>query len=263
MEERAGHINEKKKSAKKGPKEYLSKPPKGEGEHGEKPAVKKEGLEEEYRAAPENMEEESMEEKSMEEKYYEEEAMKEAEGEGGDDGEKVRMALEKIKEGVDELVSMIGADVTFDVEEEKPEGGMSDEMPAAGGEGEEDEEESYEEVAYTEEAIAEAKAKKGHKKVHNPLLAMGGNKHKGATGLTEKKHMAKKDAEHEEEEEEESLEETFDAEALAEELTRRVAARLMKEMKSAKKGHGGGKMVSGMKPLAPSTAHAAKKAKKK
>lgn len=164
------------------------------------------------------------------EEVYHEEGLDEAEGEmetaapaEGGESESVRAALEDIKNGVDKLLGMIegAGDLGMEVEEE-PEAGGEGEMPAMGDEEEmmKDEEEALAEVA--EEGKYEEE------------------------GLEEKK-KTKKAPEMEEE-------------ALAEELTRRVAARLVAEMKKSggkwgsaphgkpPKAHGKPKSPKGYKP---------------
>lgn len=221
---------------------------------------KKKPVKESYAQEEESLEEAGMSEESMEEAEGEMEAPETAAAaEGGDKGDEVRSALESIKSGVDALMGMIegAGDLGFEVEEE-PEAGGEGEMPEMSGE-----EESGEEGE--EESLEEAKGS----------LAHLGKQTKGGSPYNKKaqksnKHLAeaeaKKSQNMEEETEEESLEETVDSEALAEELTRRVAARLVKEMKASKSGgsakhapkpKGSPKSPKGWKALGQSSKHKA------
>lgn len=150
--------------------------------------------------------------KSMEEKYMEEaegEEMEMAEPAAEEGGDEIRAALEDIKKGVDALLTKIegASDLGFEVEDEEAggEGEEAPEMPEMG------KEESLEE--------AELQEKKGLP----PAL-------KKAIAAKKEKADHKGDGEEMEEE------------ALAEELTRRVAARLVAEMKK-----GGGNWLSAPK----------------
>lgn len=165
----------------------------------------------------------AMEEEGYHEEGLEEEAgMEGGEGEGGGD---VRAALEQIKAGVDMLLGMIegGAGVELGVEEEpeagegeEGEAGMEDEAPA---------EEGLEEVAHETAKMEEEGLEE--KKGLPPAL-------KKAIAAKKEKTDHKGDGKEMEEE------------ALAEELTRRVAARLVAEMKKS-----GGKWGSGPKGAKP------------
>lgn len=200
------------------------------------PEVKKESLEE-------TLEEKAVEEGSLEETYKEagvaEEGntMEEAE-EGGDEGGEVRSALQDIEAGVNKLLGMIegGAGLEIGVEDEEPEGeeGMGGEgemeMPPAG-----EEEGSLEEENSLMEAIKAALSERRHAKDKDP-------KHKKA--MEEKKKLEEKKKAKKEMEEKKELEESIevvDDDVLAEELTKRVAARLVAEMKKAKMVKEGGK----------------------
>ena len=128
---------------------------------------------------------------------------------GVEGGEGLKPAVQKIIDGLNELL----ADSGLEVDMEKEEGGEGEEAPEAGEEEEEEEEE--EGTVYEKKEMEEGYGKKK---------------------MEEKKKM--KPAEEEKMEEDLQLEElqVEDDEALAEELTRRVAARLVAEMKKAKKG---------------------------
>lgn len=176
--------------------------------HGKKPA---EHMEEE--SLEETLEEKYVEEGGLEEMYkeagvaeegtYEEGAAMEEAEEGGDEGGDVRSALQDIEAGVNKLLGMIEGGEGLEVGIEEPEGeeGMGGGASEMGAPEELDEEESLMEAIKT--ALSERKKAKG--------------KHDKAS-----------------EELDESIE-LVDDDVLAEELTQRVAARLVAEMKKAKK----------------------------
>lgn len=181
----------------------------------------------EKRAAGKELEE-SLEEETLEEETVEEMFMGEAEGEeaggdmdmgadmgggeeaGGEGGDDVKPEVEALVSALNGLLAKVGkGELEVDVE--------------AGGEGEE----AGGEAGGEEEApVMEVKKKKEEKKEKEEMM---------------KEAKKKKPAEKEKEEEGvyESLDlQVEDDEALAEELTRRVAARLVAEMKKAKKPKG-------------------------
>ena len=171
----------------------------------------------------EGLEEETVEEMYMDQAEGEEKYMEEAEGEeaggdmdmggseeaGGEGGDDVKPEVEALVSALNGLLAKVGkGELEVDVE--------------AGAEGGEGEEAGGEEEA----PVMEAKKKKEEKKEKEEMM---------------KEAKKKKPAEKEKEKEEEGVYESLnleveDDEALAEELTRRVAARLVAEMKKAKKG---------------------------
>lgn len=209
----------KKKSASKGKEDK----PAG----GRKTASAMKPEDSEKRAAGKELEE-SIEEETLEEETVEEMFMGEAEGEeaggdmggemgggeeaGGEGGDDVKPEVEALVSALNGLLAKVGkGELEVDVEAGE-EGGEGEE--AGGEEGGEEEEE--------EGAVMEAKKKKEKEEMM-------------------KEAKKKKSAEKEKEEEGvyESLDlQVEDDEALAEELTRRVAARLVAEMKKAKKAKG-------------------------